>query len=112
MSGQVPAASTFPGRVSTETPERGPESFRREHTSGAAPTRGAYKEKGRVEPGPGKVHHELADEDQKREPAEKKMLKMKVDPTMLLKTKGRKTADLVLASIFMKTGSLLFQPIC
>jgi hypothetical protein len=67
---------------------------------------GDNNQKGRVEPAPGKAHRELADEDQKCEPAGKKMLKMKVDPNMSLKTKGRKTMNSVLTNIYMKASSL------
>jgi hypothetical protein len=46
------------------------------------------------------------DGNQKGEPTHKKMLKMKVDPNMLLKTNGREVTNCVNASILMKTSSL------
>jgi arginine/lysine/ornithine decarboxylase len=46
------------------------------------------------------------DANQKGKPANKKMLKMKVAPNMLLKTKGSETTNPVLANMFMKAGSL------
>jgi hypothetical protein len=52
------------------------------------------------------------DGNQKGEATHKKMLKMQVAPNMLLKTKGRKTANPVLANMFMKTGGLPISPIC
>jgi hypothetical protein len=44
--------------------------------------------------------------------ADKKMLKKRVAPNMLLKTKGRETANSVLANMFLKTNSLSHLPIC
>jgi hypothetical protein len=51
------------------------------------------------------------DGDQKGESAEKKMLRMKVDPTMLLKTNGRETTNPVLANMFLKTSYLMILPV-
>jgi hypothetical protein len=39
------------------------------------------------------------------------MLKMQIAPNMLLKTKGSKKKNLVLANMLMKTSSLAFLPI-
>jgi hypothetical protein len=43
---------------------------------------------------------------------QKNMLKMKIDPSMLLKTKWRENENSALANMSMKTSSLSVLPIC
>jgi hypothetical protein len=57
------------------------------------------------------AHREFPDGDQEVEYAHKKMLKMQVDPIMLLKAKDRKTGNLALANMFMKTSCLRVLPV-
>jgi len=77
-----------------------------------APAHGGDGDEGRIEPEPDVAYRELPDEDQKRDAAQKKMLKMQIAPNILLKTKGRETTNCVKANMSMKTSTLSVLPIC
>jgi hypothetical protein len=55
---------------------------------------------------------QFSEEDQIQKRSTRKMLKMKVDPTMLLKTKFSNVTNCVIANICMKTNRLSMKPLC
>jgi hypothetical protein len=80
----------------------------RDHLAASIGGRRSRAGDGAGSPAQGRFH----DGNQQGGATHKKMLKMQVDPIMLLKAKDRKTGNLALASMLVKTSGLRVLPVC